>query len=106
MEGDTKFEDSQNLPDFPYAEYALSLGLRGIKVDDPERLSGAWQELLNADRPAVLEVVTDPNIPPLPPHITREQALHYTEALLKGDPDRGQMIFQTIKQKIAEYFAG
>jgi pyruvate dehydrogenase (quinone) len=106
MEGEPKFEDSQNLPDFPYAEYAISLGLRGIKVDDPESLSGAWEELLNADRPSVLEVVTDPNIPPLPPHITREQALHYAEALLKGDPDRGQMILQTIKQKVAEYFPG
>jgi pyruvate dehydrogenase (quinone) len=106
MEGDTKFEDSQTLPDFPYADYAISLGLRGIKVDDPEKISGAWDELLAADRPGVLEVVTDPSVPPLPPHITMEQAMHYAEALFKGDPDRGRIIIDTFKQKIAEYFQG
>ena len=106
MEGDPKFEASQNLPYFPYAEYAVSLGLRGIKVEDPERIAGAWEELLHADRPAVLEVVTDPSVPPFPPHITMEQAIKYAKMLLSGDPDRGQIIIQTIKQKVAEYFPG
>jgi pyruvate dehydrogenase (quinone) len=103
MEGDPKFEDSQTLPDFPYADYAASLGLRAIKVEHPENISKAWDDLLSADRPGVLEAVTDPSVPPLPPHITMEQALNYSKMLLKGDPDRGHIIVETVKQKVAEY---
>ena len=86
MAGDPKFEGSQSLPDFPYASYAELLGLRGIRVDDPDDVGGAWDQALAADRPVVLEAVTDPEVPPLPPHITIEQAKALTSALLKGDP--------------------
>jgi len=106
MQGDPKFEDSQVLPDFPYAGYAESLGLLGIKVDNPDQLSDAWNMVLKADRPAVLEAIVDPNVPPLPPHITFEQTMNYMKALAKGDPDRGRLIIQSIKQKIADYFPG
>jgi pyruvate dehydrogenase (quinone) len=104
MEGDPKFLGSQELPDFPYASYAESIGLRGIRVDDPELLSSAWKEVLNAGRPAVLEAIVDPEVPPFPPHITFEQAVHYSQALLKGDPERGHIIVESFKQKMAEYF--
>ncbi len=103
MEGDPKFNASQNIPDFPYAKYAESLGLKGIKIEDPEKLGWAWDEVLNADRPAVLEVVTDPEVPPLPPHIQFKQAVNYTKSLLNGDPHRGRMIKQTIKDKASKY---
>jgi pyruvate dehydrogenase (quinone) len=99
MEGDPKFDDSQVLPDFPYAKYAESLGLMGIRVTDPDKLKNAWRELLHADKPSVLEVVVDPEVPPLPPHITREQAMNYARAILKGDPSRGNMIIQTFRQR-------
>ena len=68
MSGDPKFSGSQDVPDFPYAEYAKLLGLKGVYVNDPEKIGDAWDDVLSADRPAVLEVVTDPNVPPLPPH--------------------------------------
>ena len=74
MEGDPKFEGSQDLPDFPYARYAELLGLKGIRVDTPERVGPAWDDALAADRPVVYEAITDPEVPPLPPHITIEQA--------------------------------
>lgn len=106
MEGDPKFEDSQKIPDFPYAQYAMSLGLYGIRVDDPDMISGAWDELLQMDRPSVFEAIVDPEVPPLPPHITFEQAMNYSKAILKGDPDRGKMIIETIRQKVAELFPG
>jgi pyruvate dehydrogenase (quinone) len=104
MEGDPKFEGSQVIPDFPYARYAVSLGFNGLKVEDPEILSSAWDEVLHSDRPAVLEVVTDPEVPPYPPHINFEQAKNYLKSIFKGDPDRGQMIVQAFKQKFAELF--
>lgn len=103
MAGDPKFEGSQVLPDFPYAEYAKLLGLRGIKVEHPETLADAWDEVLHSDRPAVLEAVVDPEVPPLPPHITFEQAVNYMKAILKGDPERGSMIVQSMKQKVPDY---
>jgi len=96
--GDPKYEGSQDLPDFPYARYAALIGLEGIEVSDPEMLSGAWDQALSADRPVVLEVHTDPDVPPLPPHIKREQAQAYMSALLHGDPDSLGIIKASIRQ--------
>jgi pyruvate dehydrogenase (quinone) len=103
MEGDPKFETSQDLPDFPYADYARMVGLGGIRVDDPDALGAAWDEALASDRPFLLEAVTDPNVPPLPPHITLKQAKAMTFALAKGDPDFGDIVRQTLKDKVSEY---
>jgi pyruvate dehydrogenase (quinone) len=106
MEGDPKFAGSQDLPDFPYARYAELLGLKGIRVDSPERVGPAWDEALAADRPVVYEAVTDPEVPPLPPHITLEQARNFTSSVLGGDPNAGQMVRQSIKEKLEEFLPG
>ncbi|HEY1511855.1 MAG TPA: thiamine pyrophosphate-requiring protein [Solirubrobacteraceae bacterium] len=106
MEGNPKFEGSQDLPDFPYAAYAEMLGLKGIRVDDPNQVGPAWDEALSADRPVVFEAVTDPEVPPLPPHITIEQAKALSSALLSGDPNAGQIIRQSFRQKVGEFFTG
>ncbi|HCF59583.1 MAG TPA: thiamine pyrophosphate-requiring protein [Myxococcales bacterium] len=98
MAGDPKFRGSQELPDFPYARYAEMLELRGIKVDQPEELGRAWDEALAADRPCVLEARTDPEVPPLPPHITVEQARNYAYALFKGDPNLTRAVQQTVRE--------
>ena len=97
MEGNPKYAASQDLPDFPYAKYAESLGLKGIRVDRPEQLGAAWDEAFRSDRPVVLEAYTDPDVPPLPPHITLEQAKAFAASVLKGDPDRGGFIKQSLK---------
>jgi pyruvate dehydrogenase (quinone) len=98
MEGDPKFDASQDLPDFPYARYAELIGLLGIRVDQPEQLADAWDRALSADRPVVLEVYADPDVPPLPPHITFKQAKAYASAILEGDPDSSDIIKASIKQ--------
>lgn len=100
MTGDIKFNASQDLPDFPYAAYADSIGLRGIRVDDPAQVAGAWQQALSSDRPVVLEAVTDPDVPMLPPHITLDQAKIFTKSLLKGDPNEVGIIKQTVKSVV------
>jgi len=102
LEGDPKYEASQALPDFPYARYAELLGFTGIRVDDPDQVGSAWDEALAANRPVVYEAVTDPEVPPLPPHISFEQARHYLTALA-GDPDRGAMLKESLKQKLEEF---
>jgi pyruvate dehydrogenase (quinone) len=106
MSGDPKFEGSQDLPDFPYARYAEMLGLHGIRVDTPDRVGPAWDEALASDRPCVYEAVTDPEVPPLPPHITLEQAKALSSALLSGDPDSGRIVRQSFKQKLQEFLPG
>jgi pyruvate dehydrogenase (quinone) len=98
MEGDPRYDASQDIPDFPYARYADLLGLKGIRVDDPEDVAAAWDAALAADRPVVLEAITDPSVPPLPPHITFEQAVHFAQSTLHGDSDRGAMITQSLRQ--------
>ena len=76
MTGNPKFEASQELPDFPYARYAESLGLKGIRVDHPADIGPAIDEALRFRSPLPdLEFITDPEVPPLPPHIGFEQAV-------------------------------
>jgi pyruvate dehydrogenase (quinone) len=98
MQGDPRYEPSQVVPDFPYARYAELLGLRGIRVDKPEDIGPAWLNALASDRPAVVEMVTDPNVPPLPPHITFEQAKAYLSALINRDPDSLRMVTASAKE--------
>jgi pyruvate dehydrogenase (quinone) len=106
MSGDPKFEGSQELPDFPYARYAEMLGLKGIRVERREAVAAAWDEALESDRPVVYEAVTDPEVPPLPPHITLEQAKALSSALLGGDPNARRIIKQSFKQKVEEFLPG
>jgi pyruvate dehydrogenase (quinone) len=105
MEGDPKYEASQVLPDFPYARYAELLGFKGIRVDSPDAVGAAWDEALAADRPVLVEAITDPEVPPLPPHITLEEARNFMRAL-RHDPDRGAVVKESFKQKIEELIPG
>jgi pyruvate dehydrogenase (quinone) len=98
--GDPKWEPSQALPDVPYADFAKLIGLGGLRVEDPEQVGPAWEAALSADRPFVLDMVTDPNVPPLPPHITLKQARHFMGALAAGDPERGSVIVDTARSLV------
>jgi pyruvate dehydrogenase (quinone) len=106
QDGDPKFEASQQVPDFPYARYADLLGFKGLFVDSPEGVAPAWEEALTADRPVVLEAVTDPNVPPLPPHITLKHMKAFTSTLWQGDPETLQMLKNTAKDFIRELIPG
>jgi pyruvate dehydrogenase (quinone) len=100
--GDPRLDASQVLPDFQYARYAELLGLEGIRVERPEDVGPAWDEALAAGGPVVLEAITDPEVPPLPPHIRFEQAKHMAKAL-PGDPHRGRIVKQAVKGKLDEF---
>jgi len=103
MAGDPKFVGSQDLPDFPYAEYAKSLGLDGVRVERPEDIGAAWDRALSANRPFVFEAFTDPDVPPLPPHITLEEAKAFTSSVLKRDVDALGFLKETVRQVTARY---
>ncbi len=87
MAGEPKYETSQELPDVAYADYARLLGLDGARVERPDQLGAALDAAFRADKPFVLDIVSEANIPPLPPHITRSQARKYYEAIEKGEPE-------------------
>ncbi|HEY1813659.1 MAG TPA: thiamine pyrophosphate-requiring protein [Kofleriaceae bacterium] len=98
MAGDPKFEVSQNLPPFQYARYAQILNLNGIMVDTPDKIVPALEEALHADRPTLIECIVDPEVPPLPPHVTFKEAKNFMSAVGHGDVHRWHMIEQAAKQ--------
>src|SRR5205085_10524885 len=100
-EGNPKLPATQDLPDFPYARFADSIGLKGIRVDRPEDVGRAWDEALSANSPVVFEAYTSGDVPTIPPHISFEQAKEYMSALVKGDPDEGGIIKQSVKSMVA-----
>jgi pyruvate dehydrogenase (quinone) len=100
MSGDAKLEASQVLPDFDYAAYARQVGLHGVRADRPEDVGAAWDECLNAGRPAVLEAITDPEVPPLPPHIRFDQAKGFARAIAHRDPAAKAMITNALKELV------
>jgi len=106
INGDPKFEASQRIPDVPYSRFAEMIGLHGIFVDSPEQLGSAWEQALASAMPVVLEVKTDPEVPPLPPHITLQQAKNFSLALLKGDPNEGGMIKGAARQVLETILPG
>jgi pyruvate dehydrogenase (quinone) len=96
--GEPKFLDSQVVPDLSYAQYATLLGLGGIRINNPDDIEGALQKALAADRPFVLEAVTDPAVPILPPHFNMKQRKGFFSALMKGDPEAKEIVQQTWKE--------
>lgn len=99
MNGNPRFDASQDIPDVRYSKFAELIGLGGIYVDNPEDLGSAWDQALSADRPVVLEVKTDPEIAPLPPHVSFQEAKHFMMSMTKDD-DAGHVIRDTARQLI------
>jgi pyruvate dehydrogenase (quinone) len=99
MNGNPRYDASQDIPDVRYSKFAELIGLKGIYVDDPKDLGAAWDEALSADRPVVLEVKTDAEIAPLPPHISLKQAKQFMFAMA-GDEDAGHVVADTARQVV------
>jgi pyruvate dehydrogenase (quinone) len=101
MGGDPRFVGSQLLPDVPYARFAEMLGFAGILCEKDDDVGPAWDEALHAGRPAVIEFKVDQEVPPVPPHVTSEQAKKMLAAL-KDDPDRVGIILKGAAEKWQE----
>jgi pyruvate dehydrogenase (quinone) len=103
--GAGKTESTQSIPDFPYHRYAELIGLKGIFVDDPDKVGAAWDEALSADRPVILEAYTDPNVPPLPPHITLKDAKNFM-MMIPDEPELGSVLKNTAKELLTSIVPG
>ncbi|MFJ1968890.1 thiamine pyrophosphate-requiring protein [Streptomyces sp. NPDC087903] len=106
MSGAPQFEESQHIPDLPYAEIAQRMGLEGVRVEKPEQVEAAWDRALAADRPFVIDFRTDPAVPPIPPHADLDQIEAAASSILHGDSDRGSMVKQGFKAKVQEMLPG
>jgi pyruvate dehydrogenase (quinone) len=106
MEGNPKFDATQQIPDVPYHKFAELIGLRGIFCDDPDQVAAAWDQALASDRPVVLEFKTDPEVPPLPSHISLENAKRFATTIIKGDPREGAMIAGAARQALSGLLPG
>jgi len=103
--GDGKTELTQAIPDFPYHKYAELIGLKGIFCNDPDKIGAAWDEALAADRPVILEMYTDPNVPPLPPHITLKDAKNFM-TMMGSEPELGSVLKNSAKEMLAGILPG
>lgn len=106
MEGAPQFEESQHIPDLPYAEIAQRIGLDGVRVEKPEQVEAAWERALSADRPFVIDFRTDPAVPPVPPHAELDQIEAAASAILRGDSDSANVMKQGFKSKVQEFLPG
>ncbi|MBW9117338.1 thiamine pyrophosphate-requiring protein [Rhizobium cauense] len=106
MQGDPKFEASQSIPNVPYHKFAELIGLDGIFVDTADDVGPAWDRAFKADRPVVLEFKTDPEVPPLPPHLTLKQARNFASTLVKGDPNEVGLVRGTLQQIVSAVVPG
>ena len=82
------------------------IGLTGIFVDDPEMLGAAWDRALVAERPVLLEVKADPEMPPLPPHIGFDQARGFVSFAAKGDSSGARAMVGAARQVLANLLPG
>jgi len=99
MNANPRYDASQDIPDVRYSKFAELIGLTGIYVDDPKDLGAAWDQALSADKPVVLEVKTDPETAPLPPHISFKEAKGFMMSMAK-DEDAMHVIGDTARQVV------
>ena len=102
---DLNQESTQSIPDFSYHKYAELIGLKGIYVDGPEKIGVAWDEALSADRLVILEARTDPNVPPLPPHITLKDAKNFL-TMLPSEPELGSVLKNSAREMLSSILPG
>ncbi len=100
-----RWAGSQDVQTVDYAAYAQVLGFRGVTVTDPDDLGAAWDAAFAHDGLTLLDVHTDKNVPPLPPHISFEYARNTAEALLKGDADGWEVVKASAKSLVTEKVA-
>jgi len=98
LAGEPKFEASQDIPDVDYAAFAELVGLKGIRIENQDQIKPALVEALSSERPIVLDILTDPNVPIVPPHMDMAQLAKFSKAMLKGDPEQTGIIRQTIRE--------
>jgi pyruvate dehydrogenase (quinone) len=100
MLGEAPDPQSQSIPDVPYAQWAMLLGLDGVELREREHIGAVWDRALAADRPFVVDAKVDKDIPLVPPHVTIQQALNTARSQLAGDGDVLDIIANGVKETV------
>jgi len=95
-------EFAVDLQPIDFVKVAEACGATGFCVDDPARCGAVLDTALATPGPVVVEAVVDPNEPPLPPSVTREQALKFARSLARGEPDWDKILKDALGAKIRE----
>ncbi|MEO7193585.1 MAG: thiamine pyrophosphate-dependent enzyme [Pseudonocardiaceae bacterium] len=106
MAGDPKFTASQEIPYVPYHAYADMIGLKGIKVERSAQIEGAWAEAFAADRPVIIDAMSDPEEPPIPPHVTFAQMAAMTKAFVAAPKEGLPGAISAVREFAHEFLPG
>jgi pyruvate dehydrogenase (quinone)/pyruvate oxidase len=90
------------LHEIDFAKFAEACGGLGFTVTEPDDLKPTFERAIASGRPAVVQVVVDPNEPPMPAKVTLRQAEHFAEAMIKGQPNRKQIALTLFRDKLSE----
>ena len=85
-----------------HVKLAEACGARGVRIEDPAECGRQLREALVMPSPVVIEAVVDPNEPPMPPKVTRDQALKFAESLLRGQPNREKIALTALSDTVRE----
>jgi pyruvate dehydrogenase (quinone) len=100
FEGNPEF--GVELQPIDFAGVARSCGVAGFTLEDPARASGVLRQALEHPGPALVEAIVDPNEPPMPGRVTTEQAIKFTEALVRGQREAGKIARTVLEDKVRE----
>jgi pyruvate dehydrogenase (quinone) len=91
-----------SLSPIDFAAFARACGGTGFSIEDPATCGDVVQEALNTPGPVLIEALVDQFEPPLPPKITRQQAAHFAESLVRGEPNRGKIALTALSDTVRE----
>jgi len=106
MSGDPRFIGSQAIPYVPFAKYAELIGLKGIELRTSAEIEDGWREAFAADRPVIIDALTTPDEPPIPPHVTYDQARALAESVMKDPAEGWRGALEAIREMAFEFLPG
>jgi pyruvate dehydrogenase (quinone)/pyruvate oxidase len=85
-----------------HVKLAEACGATGFSISDPAECGRIMEQALNTPGPVVIEAVVDPNEPPMPPKVTRDQAVKFAKSLIRGEPNREKIALTAISDRVRE----
>lgn len=100
FEGNPEF--GVELQPIDFTAFARTCGAAGYTIEDPGEAEAVLRAALAHPGPAIIEAVVDPTEPPLPGHVTTEQAWNFAKALARGQEDRWDILKTVVKNTVRE----
>jgi pyruvate dehydrogenase (quinone) len=100
FEGNPQF--GVELQPIDFAAFAVSVGAAGFTIERPDEAASTLRRALDHQGPALIQAIVDPNEPPMPGHISTDQALKFAEALARGQKDAWAIIKTVMEDRVRE----